>query len=141
MGRPTAYKKEYNLQARKLCLLGAVDKELADFFGVSEVTLNAWKQKHPTFLKSLREAKVESDSKVVRSLYERANGYSHHEDKIFVHEGEELIVPTVKHYPPDTTACIFWLKNRQKDKWKDKHDHEHSGSVVINIGDKDAGLL
>ena len=38
-----------------------------------------------------------------------------------------MIVPTTKHYPPDTTAAIFWLKNRQKSKWRDKQDHEISG--------------
>ncbi len=41
------------------------------------------------------------------------------------------MVPTIKHYPPDTTACIFWLKNRQRDKWRDRLDHEHSGEVKI----------
>ncbi len=44
-----------------------------------------------------------------------------------MHEGKPVIVPTVKHYPPDTTACIFWLKNRQRDRWRDKQDHEHTG--------------
>jgi len=35
-----------------------------------------------------------------------------------------LIVPTVKHYPPDTTAAIFWLKNRQPAKWREKQEVE-----------------
>ena len=45
-------------------------------------------------------------------------GYEHPEDKIFLHEGKPVIVPTVKHYPPDTTACIFWMKTRLG--WKDE---------------------
>ena len=57
MGRPTKYKAEYAEQAAKLCALGAVDAQLADFFGVSEPTINAWKDKHPAFLKSLKESK------------------------------------------------------------------------------------
>jgi hypothetical protein len=50
-------------------------------------------------------------------------GYSAPEDKIFNNDGKPLIVPTVKNYPPDTTAVIFWLKNRRPDEWRDKIDH------------------
>ncbi len=56
-------------------------------------------------------------------MYERATGYSHAEDKIFNDGGEPLIVPTTKHYPPDATSAIFWLKNRQPAKWRDKTEH------------------
>ena len=127
MPRKSKYQPEYVGQARKLCLLGATDAQLADFFNVSEVTLNAWKSKHPEFLKSLKEAKAELDSTVERRLFERATGYSHPEDKIFQHDGKPLVVPTTKHYPPDTTAAILWLKNRQPERWRDKQEHEHSG--------------
>jgi hypothetical protein len=87
-GRPTAYKKEYNEQAYKLCLLGATDKEMADFFGVSEVTFNAWKKNHPEFLKSLKKGKEIADANVASRLYERAMGYSHPEEKIFNDNGK-----------------------------------------------------
>lgn len=50
IGRPSAYKPEYAEQARKLCLLGHTDAELASFFEVSEQTINAWKHAHPDFL-------------------------------------------------------------------------------------------
>lgn len=132
-GRPTKFKAEYVEQARKLCELGFTDVELAKFFEVSEVTLNAWKSKHPEFLKSLKVGKEEADTRVERSLYHRAIGYSHTEDKIFNDGGEPLIVPTIKHYPPDTTAAIFWLKNRKTAEWRDKQDVEHTGEVNMNV--------
>ena len=106
------YKPEYDEQARKLCLLGAIDRDLGSFFDVCEKTINTWKEEHPSFLQSIKEAKKEADAKVVRSLFERATGYEHPEDKIFNNNGSELIVATTKHYAPDTAAAIFWLKNR-----------------------------
>jgi len=121
-GRPTKYKEEYNEQAYKLCLLGATDKSLADFFGVDEATVNRWKEDFPEFCKSLREGKEVADAKVAEKLYNRALGYKCKEDKIFLHEGEPVVVPTEKHYPPDATSAIFWLKNRQSGKWRDRQE-------------------
>lgn len=143
MARPSSFKEEYIEQAKKLCLLGAVDKEIANFFGVSEQTLNTWKKKHPEFLESLKEAKEEADSKVIRSLFERATGYSHPEDKIFNQGGEALIVPTTKHYPPDATSMIFWLKNRQPEKWRDRQEHTGAdgGDIVLRITQDDEATL
>lgn len=58
IGRPSAYKPEYAEQARKLCLLGHTDAELASFFDVSEQTINAWKHAHPDFLESIKRARL-----------------------------------------------------------------------------------
>jgi hypothetical protein len=130
-GRPTKYRKEYNEQTYKLCLLGATDKDLADFFHVTESTINKWKIDHPEFSESIQRGKIKADSEVAESLYKRAIGYSHPEDKIFQYEGDPVIVPTVKHYPPDTAAAFIWLKNRQSGKWRDKHEVEHSGNIEL----------
>ena len=135
MARPSKYKEEYAGQAYKLCLLGATDKDLADFFDTTEQTVNAWKKKQPGFLEALKGGKEEADAVIAQKLFHRAKGYEHPEDKIFNDNGTPLIVPTVKHYPPDTTAAIFWLKNRQPAKWRDRQDIEHSGSVGVQIID------
>lgn len=122
-GRPSAYKPEYNEQARKLCLLGYIDKELADFFNVTETTINNWKNSKPGFFESLKKGKELADAEVTQKLFERACGYEHREDKIFCNaQGEVTIQPTTKHYPPDPTAAIYWLKNRQRDRWGDKKE-------------------
>lgn len=138
-GRPSKYKKEYDEQARKLCLLGYIDTQLADFFGVAEATIHNWKIEHPSFLESLKAGKCVADASVVDSLYSRAMGSTHKEDKIFNNNGEALIVPTTKHYPPDTTACIFWLKNRQPELWREKVEAEVNldmAKVLSEIAEK-----
>ena len=57
VGRPTEYKTEYNEQVYKLCLLGADDKRIADFFDIRESTLNLWKKKHPEFMEAIKDGK------------------------------------------------------------------------------------
>ena len=126
-GRPTRYKAEYTEQVFKLCLLGATDADLADFFEVSEKTINTWKDAHPEFLQSLKAGKGEADANVGERLYQRAMGYEHPDTHISNYQGVITQTSITKHYPPDTTACIFWLKNRQRDRWRDKQDHEHTG--------------
>lgn len=140
-GRPTKYKPEYPKQAAKLCALGATDAQLAEFFEVSEQTVNAWKDEYPEFLESIKAAKAEyDDATVEKSLLRRATGYSHEAVKIFNDEGTPLIVPYTEHYPPDPTSMIFWLKNRQPKKWRDKTGLEipegASFKLVIESGDE-----
>jgi hypothetical protein len=132
-GRPTEYKDVYCEQVEKLCKLGATDAEIADFFEVVESTINLWKLEHPEFSESIKKGKTLADANVADRLYQRAMGYTHDAVKIFPSGGEAedeagnkvkgpLIVPYQEHYPPDTVAAIFWLKNRQKDKWRDKQE-------------------
>ncbi len=122
VGRPTRYKKEYAKQAKHFCELGATDAQLATFFDVSESTLNLWKLKYPEFSESLKLGKEIPNNNVERSLYNRAMGYSHEQDDIRVIRDEIVITKTVKHYPPDSTAAIFFLKNRIPKDYKDKHE-------------------
>ena len=118
-------------QVAKLAKLGATDKEMADFFEVSEQTLNTWKKEHPEFLESLKEGKEKADAEVADRLYQRAMGYSHADVHISNYQGEVTLTPITKHYPPDPTSAIFWLKNRQRDKWRDKTDHEVTGKLEV----------
>lgn len=126
-GRPTKYQEQYAEQAYKLCLLGAVDKELADFFEVSESTLNLWKLNHIGFSESIKRGKGLADANVASKLYHRATGYEHPDTDIKMYEGGIIETQIIKHYPPDTTAAIFWLKNRRPKEWRDKQEVEHSG--------------
>lgn len=127
LGRPTDYKPEFADTAKKLCqILGATDNQVADILGKSLATINNWKIEHPEFLDALKLGKEASDNRVEKSLYERALGYSHPAVKIFANPktGENVKVEYIERYPPDTTACIFWLKNRKKDEWRERSASE-----------------
>jgi hypothetical protein len=104
-------------------------------------TIYCWKKAHPEFSEALKKGKTLADAEVAEKLYHRACGYSHPAVKIFQYEGTPVEVPYTEHYPPDTTAAIFWLKNRQPSKWRDKRESEISGSgcaVYVQGGPPDA---
>jgi len=128
VGRPSSYKPSLNNIIKVMCELGATDKDIARATGKSLATINTWKLKHPEFLDTLKAGKEIADTNVEKALYSRAIGYSHKEDKIFNNNGEALIVPTIKHYPPDATSCIFWLKNRKKEQWREKPEDSQGGN-------------
>lgn len=126
-GRPSKYKEEYAEQARKLCLLGATDAELANFFEVNEDTIHEWKKVHQEFSESIQRGKLLADAEVAEKLYHRALGYSHKAEKIMVVDKCVVREEYTEHYPPDTPAASLWLRNRQSAKWRDKQDHEVTG--------------
>lgn len=132
-GSPPKYKEEYNKLAYKLALLGSTDKDLASVFDVSEKTIANWKNDYPDFLQSLKRGKDEADSKVVMSLFNRANGFHKEETEEIMYKGEIVELKRKKYYPPDVTACIYWLKNRQRDKWGDKKEDLLKENLVPDI--------
>lgn len=136
-GRPSKYRPEFAEQARKLGMLGLTDKELAVFFEVSESTIYVWKNDYPEFSEALKDSKALADAEVAAKLFRRATGYEHPEDDIRTvtlpgpHAGSEVVItPTIKHYPPDTTAAIFWLKNRQPALWRARVENESGGDDI-----------
>lgn len=138
-GRPTKYNDIDLEQVRKLARKGWTDLQMSDFFEVNVATWYRWKGKHDEFCDALKEWKDQADENIERSLYERALGYSHNEDKIFKSAGEKpTIVPTVKHYPPDPMAAKVWLTNRNPDKWRDKVDV--NATMGVKLQDVFTGL-
>jgi hypothetical protein len=126
IGRPSKFDPKYCDQVEKLCKLGATDTEIAEFFSVAESTINLWKLEHRDFSEAIKRGKFLADANVADRLYQRAIGFEHNSEEIkVVSDGQGLgssieRVPVRKIYPPDTVAAIFWLKNRQKAKWRDK---------------------
>lgn len=131
VGRPTLYKPEFVEQATKLCEQGCTEFEIAEHFHVDRMTLYRWKAAHPEFRDALRLAKAVADDRVEVTLYERATGYTYNSEEIKVVEGEVVRVPVQVHVPPDNTAAIFWLKNRRRDEWRDRHDVQLAGKVSL----------
>ena len=127
MARPEKYKAEYAKQAEVACRLGATDSDLAELFSVARRTINYWRIHHKAFAEAAKVGKAPADDRVEASLYHRATGYSYDAVKIFNHQGVPVIVPYVEHVPPDTTACIFWLKNRRPDEWRNNPEDAPQG--------------
>lgn len=133
IGRPSAYKPEFAKSAEKLAALGATDIEVADFFEVDVRTVYRWKHDHEDFCQALNVGKTKADERVINSLYQKAIGYEQEAVKIFMPAGADAPVyaPYREKIAPDTTAAIFWLKNRQPEQWREKVDHNHSGSLEV----------
>jgi hypothetical protein len=130
-GRPKLFRPEFVSQAQKLCLLGATDIEIADFFEIHVATLYRWKAQYEEFCEALKSGKTAADERVERSLYHRATGYTFEAVKIFMPAGADnpVYAPYREHVAPDPTACIFWLKNRRPDEWRDRHDHTVNATI------------
>lgn len=129
-GRPSDYKPEYAKQAEKLAQLGATDQEVASFFDVDVRTVYRWKHDHDDFCHALKVGKEIADDRVERSLYQKAIGYEQQDVKIFMpaNAEEPVYAPFVAKISPDTTAAIFWLKNRRSQEWRDKRETELTGA-------------
>lgn len=125
-GRPSKFDSINLDQVKLLASKGWTDKEMAVFFQITEQTWNNYKQRHQEFFESLKNWKEIADGKVVRSLYERATGYEHEDTYFASYQGTIIKETYTKHYPPDPTSMIFWLKNRKRAEWKDRFDnYEH----------------
>lgn len=111
---------------------GLVDEQIAQNIGINPATLYDWKKKYPEISKALKNGKEVVDRQVENALLKRALGYKYEETKTEkTNEGKKVTV-TVKEVVPDTTAQIFWLKNRKPEQWRDKQQIEHSGEIRNN---------
>lgn len=109
---------------------GLSDEQIAENMGVSRSTLNEWKNKFSDISDTLKRGKEVVDRQVENALLKRALGYKYTETTKERIDGSLVVTKTVeKEVVPDTTAQIFWLKNRKPNEWRDKKDIEHSGEV------------
>lgn len=109
---------------------GLTDKEIAEKIGINPATLYDWKKKYDEISEALKRGKEVVDRMVENALLKRALGYQYDEVKE-KREGGILTERTVtrKEVVPDTTAQIFWLKNRKPEMWRDKPGVDYGESV------------
>lgn len=136
MARPSGFNDALKETMLGLYAEGKTDEQVAEIVGVHVKTIFNWKGKHPTFLQALRKMKQAADELVEASLFSRAIGYSHPEEKVFCHEGRIVTHETVKQYPPDTQAAILWLKNRQPERWREKLADENQVNINITLAER-----
>lgn len=142
-GRDSLYDPSMNDMARKLALLGLTDEEMAKFFGVSKKTFYNWQDQFPAFFHSVQEGKIIADANVAESLYKRATGEHVEIEKTYRNKqtGEFEKVTVKQFIPGESGAALNWLKNRRKESWRDKVEHEHSGAIeVVSKEQRDAAV-
>lgn len=118
---------------------GLTEEQIAHNMGISRKTLYEWKSKYSDICDTLKRGKEVVDIQVENALLKRALGYSYKEvtrEKVFNPEtGQYELMPTkevTKEVVPDTTAQIFWLKNRRPEQWRDKRDVSVEGKLNTN---------
>jgi hypothetical protein len=132
-GQPTKYKPEYDELAHNYRLLGATNETLGDFFSVTRRTIQNWIATHRDFADAVYRGRAVADGVVVRSLFERAKGFSHQVTRTTLYRGEERTVTNTVSYPPDTTACMFWLRNRQRQYWQARAEAPPEPEIADDI--------
>jgi hypothetical protein len=119
IGRPTLYDPAVCEQAHNYCLLGATNDELAGFLGVSARTIDRWIADRADFGDAVRRGRVVADSRVARGLYDRAVGYDRTNERFVMVGGELKAITSTVRYPASVQACIFWLRNRRRQTWRE----------------------
>jgi len=119
IGRPSHFDPDLCDQAHNYCLLGATNDELAEFFEVSPRTVDRWIAEQADFRDAVRRGRVSADARVARGLYGRAVGYDRTVERMAIVAGELKPVASTIHYPANVQACIFWLRNRRRQTWRD----------------------
>ncbi|MDP9676269.1 hypothetical protein J2W97_002264 [Paenibacillus jamilae] len=135
MARPSKYdshvKPKLNL-VESWARDGLIDEQIANNLGISTTVYYEYKQKYPEFAEALKNGKDDIDIMVENALLKRALGYSYEE---ITHESGVETKRVLKEVQPDTTAQIFWLKNRRSQVWRDKQDIDMNANVKVKLED------
>lgn len=111
---------------------GLTDEQIAYNMGINKATLYRWKEKYCDICDALKRGKEVVDRQVENALLKRALGYEYTETtREYIPELDEMKTTkkVTKQVAPDTTAQIFWLKNRKPDKWRDKQEYEDRTAI------------
>lgn len=122
VGRPSDYSRIDLAEVRRFSKAGLTNDQIAELCEIAPSTFYLYQKEYPEFSEALKEGKEASDYRVQRALFERATGYVCPEEKVFYDSGRGIFATHIvlKHYPPDPTSMIFWLKNRKPKEWRDR---------------------
>lgn len=134
MGRPSKYAKTIVLKILEMASRGCAEQTICAKMKINVDTLHEWKKVHPDFSEALKAAKEISDDEVVETLRSKALGYTRKSVKFWYDADLKQVVKEVydEYYPPDTTALIFWLKNRQPDRWRERKEITGKDGEALN---------
>lgn len=118
-GRPTAYHPDFAEKARSACARGATNDDLATLLAVSPRTVDRWIASIPDFSDAVQAGRAAADDAVVSALFARATGAKQTLAKVFLHDGQPITVDYTVTLAPDVRACIFWLRNRRPEAWRE----------------------
>lgn len=120
-GRPSAWHDGFIHLVSQMTLVGANQTQVARLLGVAHDTISAWMRDKPGFSEAIKQARENADLEVEDALRKRALGFEHASEKIFCTKDGDIVRAncTVK-YPPDSTAALFWLKNRHPVRWREQ---------------------
>lgn len=111
---------------------GLTDEQIAEKIGIRRPTLYDWKKKYSDISDALKRGKEVIDRQVENALLKRALGYEFKEiTQELTEDGMRVTKVITKQQAPDTTAQIFWLKNRKPEEWRDKKETEITGSLNV----------
>lgn len=122
---------------------GLTDRQIAKNMGIAYSTLRLWCKQFSALSATLKKGKEVIDFEVENALLKRAIGYRYTEKTKELVEGELIVTKEVeKELPPDVGALAFWLKNRKREKWRDRWENapeesEESGVVIMPEVDAD----
>jgi hypothetical protein len=137
LGRPSTYRKRYATAAALLAKNGATDPQIAEFFGISQATLNGWKARSQEFSRAITHCNEALTPFIERSLAHRALGMTLDQEKIYYDSdaGEIVRVQTKEQLPPDTRAAERWLQAKGGPEWQPAAQRIDHRVLVRNMSD------
>ena len=130
----------------KLAKEGMADKKIAKRLGIADSTFRKYMKEHPELGYTLRQAKERADSEIENALFKKATGFKmsvkkpykiknvEYKDGKKVFEKEEVILAEEEVYiHPDTSAQVFWLKNRKPVQWNEKQEANAEKEIEVKV--------
>lgn len=108
---------------------GLSDEQIATNMGITDSTFYEWKKKYSDISEALKEGKDVVDRQVENALLKSALGYKY--DEVTEERRDDMLIVTKvvhKEVQPNTTAQIFWLKNRKRAEWRDRVENAITGA-------------